>query len=314
MTGTVLITDCDMGEAHLERGELDTAGYRLIHGSCRSEDDVIEQARETGADGLLVQFAPITRRVLGAVPHVRGLVRYGIGLDNVDLDAAAEFGVDARNVHGYGSAEVADHAMALLLSALRGIPAWSGATRRGGWPVRGAFADPRELRECQLGLVGFGAIAHEVAARARAFGMPLVAHDPYADGDTFTAAGVRRVDWDELWATSAAVSLHAPLTSETRGAVDADTLNSGPRGRVVVNTARGELVDREALVGALDNGQVAAAALDVWWSEPPSPNDPLLADPRVLATPHIAWLSPGSVRRLRSAAARKILTMLEGTA
>lgn len=315
MTGTVLITDCDMGEADLERSELEPAGYRVVHMSCRDEDEVVEQVRATSPVGLLVQYAPITRPVIGAaVPDVRGVVRYGVGLDNVDLDAAAEHGVEVSNVHGYGSAEVADHAMALLLSALRGIPAWSGATGRGAWPARGAFADPAELRECQLGLVGFGAVAREVAIRAKSFGMSVASYDPYTDDDAFTAIGVRRVGWHDLWATSTAVSLHAPLSSETRRAVDAATLGAGPPGQVLVNTARAELVDRDALVDALDSGQVAMAALDVWWSEPASPDDALLTDDRVLVTPHIAWLSSGSTPRLRVGAARRLLTILEGAA
>lgn len=308
---TVLITDCDMGPADLERGVLEPAGHDVVHAACRTEDDVVEAVRASGAVGLLVQYAPVTRAVLEACPGVRALFRYGVGMDNVDVAAARELGVVARNVPDYGSAEVADHAVTLLLSLLRGVPAWSARTAAGQWPVRGDLPEPRELRECTLGLLGFGAIAREVGARARAFGMDVVAHDPFVADADVTAAGARPVGFEELWSSATAVSVHAPLTEGTRGVVDARALDLMAPGSFLVNTARAGLVDRAALEGALASGRLAGAGLDVWWSEPADPADPLLADPRVLLTPHVAWLSPGSVRRLRTSAASRLLDVLQ---
>lgn len=313
MTETVLITDYDMGEPDVERNILSEAGHQLATGTCRSEDDVVAAVAQSGAVGLLVQYAPITRRVLQACPSVRSVVRYGVGLDNVDLDAAAELGVQALNVPHYGSAEVADQAMSLLVSLLRGLPWWSAATRRGEWPARGELPDPLELGECTLGLFGFGAIARQVALRAQAFGMTVVAHDPYVPADVFGAAGVRSVDWTDLWSASTAVSLHAPLTEGTRGIVNAEALDLMPAGGFLVNTARAGLVDRAALEAALASGRLAGAGLDVWWQEPALPSDPLLGHPRVVITPHVAWLSPGSVDRLRAGAATRLVGSLAAT-
>lgn len=312
MKGTILITDCDMGRPDLERAVLTSAGYDLVPAECRTEDDVIAAVAECGAVGMLVQYAPITRRVLEACPDVRGLVRYGVGLDNVDLDAAARLGVPALNVPHYGAAEVADQAVSLLVSLLRGLPWWSAATRRGEWPTRGRLPDPLELSRCTLGLFGFGAIARQVARRAQAFGMTVVAHDPYVAAADFEAAGVQGVGWDELWRLSTAVSVHAPLTDDTRGIVDSDALGRMPRGGFLVNTARAGLVDRDSVEEALASGQLAGAGLDVWWQEPADPADELLRDPRIVVTPHVAWLSPGSIGRLRSQAAERLVDVLDG--
>ncbi|MGQ7296181.1 C-terminal binding protein [Quadrisphaera sp. KR29] len=309
---TVLVTDCDMGPADLERAVLAPAGLALVEASCRTEDDVVAAVRGSGAEALLVQYAPVTRRVLEACPQVRAVVRYGVGLDVVDLEAAAELGVTALNVPGYGSREVADHATALLLCLLRGLPAWSGAVAAGAWPVRGDLPDPPELAGTTVGLLGFGAIAQQVARRLRAFDVVVVASDPVADPGAAQRLGVELVEPAQLWARSTAVSVHVPLTPATRGLVGAQQLAAMPRGGFLVNTARGGLVQRAALEDALASGQLAGAGLDVWWTEPADPADPLLRDPRVLVTPHVAWLSTGSLGRLRTGAAEWVLEALGG--
>jgi D-3-phosphoglycerate dehydrogenase len=310
MSRTVLITDCDMGPADLERSVLEPAGWNVVHGHCRTEEDVVAAVREAGAAGLLVQYAPITAAVLRGCPSVSGLARYGVGMDNVDVTAAGELGVAALNVPDYGSAEVADHAMALLLGLLRGVPTWSAATAAGLWPARGDLPEPLELRACVLGLLGFGAIAREVALRARAFGMQVLAHDPFVPPSQMTAGGVRPVEFEELWRSSTAVSVHAPLTPATTGLVGAAALDLMAPGSFLINCARAGLVDRAALEASLADGRLAGVGLDVWWEEPARADDPLLRDPRVVVTPHVAWLSPGSVRRLRTSAAQRLLDVL----
>jgi D-3-phosphoglycerate dehydrogenase / 2-oxoglutarate reductase len=309
----VLITDCDMGPADLEREVLVAAGLELTHLACRTAADVVEQANAHRASGLLVQYAPIDRAVFEGCPQLRAVVRYGVGLDNIDLGAAAEHGVAVAGVRNYGTNEVADQATALMLALLRRLPQWSAATQAGGWPARGAIADPLELATCTLGLFGFGAIARAVAGRAAAFGLRVLAHDPYAPAEAFAVPGLERVDWHRLWSEATVVSLHAPLTGETAGAVNAEALGRMAPGGFLVNTARAGLVDRDALTAALDDGSLAGAGLDVWWTEPADPDDPLLRHPRVLVTPHVAWISPGAVRRLRIGAAHQLLALLQPT-
>ena len=309
----ILITDCDMGPADLEREVLAAAGLELTHLTCRTAADVVEQANAHRASGLLVQYAPIDRAVFEGCPQLRAVVRYGVGLDNVDLEAAAEHGVAVAGVRDYGTNEVADQATALAIALLRRVPEWSAATRAGGWPARGAIADPLELATCTLGLFGFGAIARAVAGRAAAFGLRVLAHDPYLPAEAFAASGVDRAGWDGLWSEATVVSLHAPLTTETAGAVNAAALGRMAPGGFLVNTARAGLVDRDALTAALDDGSLGGAGLDVWWTEPADPDDPLLRHPRVLVTPHVAWLSPGSMSRLRTGAARQLLSLLRPT-
>jgi D-3-phosphoglycerate dehydrogenase / 2-oxoglutarate reductase len=307
---TVLITDCDMGPADLERAVLEPAGFQVVHADCRTQDDVIQAARSSEAVGLLVQYAPISASVLGSCPQVRGVSRYGVGMDNVDTEAAAQLGVAARNVPDYGTNEVADHAITLLLSLLRGVPLWSAATASGRWPARGDLPDPVELGACTLGLLGFGAIARAVSARARAFGMRVLAHDPFVRDADVAAVGAGPVGFEELWRSSTAVSIHAPLTAGNRGIVNATALGLMEPGSFLVNTARAGLVDRSALEDALNRGQLAGVGMDVWWQEPAEADDPLVRNPRVLLTPHIAWLSAGSVRRLRTSAAQRLLDVL----
>jgi D-3-phosphoglycerate dehydrogenase / 2-oxoglutarate reductase len=309
----VLITDCDMGPADLEREVLATAGLELTHLACRTAADVVEQVNAHRASGLLVQYAPIDRAVFEGCPQLRAVVRYGVGLDNIDLEAAAEHGVAVAGVRNYGTNEVADQATALMLALLRRLPQWSAATQMGGWPARGAIADPLELSTCTLGLFGFGAIARAVAGRAAAFGLRVLAHDPYAPVEAFAVHGVDRVDSQRLWSEATAVSLHTPLTAETAGAVNAEALGRMAPGGFLVNTARAGLVDRDALTAALDDGSLGGAGLDVWWTEPADPDDPLLRHPRVLVTPHVAWISPGAVRRLRIGAAHQLLALLQPT-
>jgi D-3-phosphoglycerate dehydrogenase len=310
MSRTVLITDCDMGPADLERSVLEPAGWTVVHGHCRTEEDVVAAVSDTGAAGLLVQYAPITAAVLRASPGVRGLARYGVGMDNVDVAAAQELGVQALNVPDDGAAEVADHTMALLLGLLRGVPTWSAATAAGRWPIRGELPEPLELRACVLGLLGFGAIARKVAVRAQAFGMQVLAHDPFVPSTQMAALGVRPVEFDQLWRDSSAVSVHAPLTAATVGLVGARALGLMAPGSFLINCARAGLVDRAALEASLTDDRLAGVGLDVWWQEPADADDPLLRDRRVVVTPHVAWLSPGSVRRLRTSAARRLLDVL----
>jgi D-3-phosphoglycerate dehydrogenase / 2-oxoglutarate reductase len=311
MTDTILITDLNFGEPDLEREIAAAGGFELAVADCRSAEDVIEAASRIRPVALLVQYAPITRKTLDACPSVRVVGRYGAGLDGIDLAAAAERSVAVVNVPEYGTDAVADHALALLLAVVRGLPQWTTRTRGGRWPPPTAVPPSPELAGHVLGLFGFGRIGRALAVRCHALGMRVIAHDPYVEEGDFGAHDVRAVTRDELWAQSAVVSLHAPLTEETSAVMDGAAFARLHRGAYVINTARAGLIDREALEQALADGQVESVGLDVWWEEPPRRSDALLRHPRVVVTPHVAWWSRGAIQRLRTRAVRRVVEAVE---
>jgi D-3-phosphoglycerate dehydrogenase len=308
-SGTVVVTDCDHGTMAPEASVLDAAGVPWRLEQCRTAQDVVAHAAD--ATVLINQYAPITTEVLDALPAVRLVVRYGVGVDNVDVAAAAERGVWVANVPDYGTQEVADHAIALGLTLLRGIPGLSASVRGGAWDYR--VARPlRRLSELRFGVIGCGAIGSVAGQRAAAFGMDVVGVD-VDESRPRPGSGIGRVSLDELTATCDVVSLHLNLTPESEHLVDDAFLRGVRRGLVLVNTARGGLVDGAALLAALDDGRVAAAGLDVLETEPPDEvGRRLAAHARVLVTPHAAWYSEESFVSLKTEVAREALRVLAG--
>jgi D-3-phosphoglycerate dehydrogenase / 2-oxoglutarate reductase len=307
--GTVVVTDCDHGTMAPEAGLLDAAGVPWRLEQCRTAADVAERARDAAV--LINQYAPITAEVLDALPDCRLVVRYGVGVDNVDIVAAAERGVWVANVPDYGTEEVADHALALALTLLRGIPALSASVRAGGWDYRVARPLHR-LSTLRFGVVGCGAIGSVAGGLAAAFGMDVVGVD-VADGRPARGGPIRAVGLHELVATSDVLSLHVALTPATEHLVDAAFLAAVKPTAVIVNTARGALVDRAALLAALDAGRLAGAALDVLEAEPPDEvGRRLAAHERVVVTPHTAWYSEESFVTLKTEVAREALRVLAG--
>jgi D-3-phosphoglycerate dehydrogenase len=238
------------------------------------------------ADALLVRSATkVDAALLNAAPKLRIVARAGAGVDNVDVEAASARGVLVVNAPGANSISVAEHACALMLSLARSVPAADRAMKDGKWEKRKFLGT--ELRGKTLGVIGLGRIGQEVAQRARAFGMRVVAHDPYISKDIAAGLGVELLTLDDACAAADYLTLHLPVTAETRHVFDAARFAKCKRGIRIVNTARGDLIDEAALRGALDTGQVGAAALDVFQHEPPA--DWSLAQlPNVIATPHIA--------------------------
>jgi D-3-phosphoglycerate dehydrogenase / 2-oxoglutarate reductase len=308
---TILITDSDLGPPDIEREVCSMAGFELVEARCRSEGEVLRAIEEVAPCGLLVQYAPITAAIMGQAPSLRAIARYGTGLDSIDVEAASRAGVVVVNVLDYAIQEVADHTLTLALMLARQLPRWSAATRRGAWPAPEPSPSPlRTLDTMTFGLTGFGRIGRAVAGRVRAFGATVIAHDPFLLSAVVENAGVQPVDWDELWARADIVSLHTPLTRETEHLVDARAFARMRPGSYLINTARAGLVDRSALEGALLAGTLAGVAVDVWWQEPPDPQDPLLRDPRMLVTPHVGYLSADSVPQLRRSAAERLIAQV----
>ncbi|WP_366657181.1 C-terminal binding protein [Fodinicurvata sp. EGI_FJ10296] len=263
-------------------------------------------------DGLLVWHErPIDAAIIAKLDHCRIIVRAGVGFDHLDIDAAAEAGIPVCNTPDYGTSEVADHAIAMMLALSRGlIPFHRNMIEDpvGGFDFSRA-PTVRRIRGRRLGIVGLGRIGLATALRAKAFGLSIVAYDPYQPRGMEIAAGVDRVDTlENLLAESDIVSLHAPLTAETRGIIDAKALAAMRSDAILINTARGALVDIDALYDALTAAKIGGAALDVLPQEPPDPASPLIrgcseGDPalrdRVILSPHAAWSSPESRRDAR---------------
>jgi D-3-phosphoglycerate dehydrogenase len=301
----ILITDCDHPTVDIERIIFSSAGYTLKVASCRSADDVIRAGDHAVA--LLSQYAPITEAVLDALPHLRVLGRYGVGLDNIDLDAAARRGLTVVNVPDYCTDEVADHAFGLILMLCRGLSVLHRHARHGTWDFHSA-GDLHRTATQQLGLIGLGRIGTAVARRALASGFTVVATDPHPLG----LARIPLVPMAELLHKSDVVTIHAPLDPSTRHLLGSRELALMKPSAFLVNTARGALVDQSALARALTSGQLRGAALDVLETEPPLDNDALLRLPNVVVTPHAAFYSEESISELKSRVAQAMVQALDG--
>ncbi|WAP58812.1 C-terminal binding protein [Streptomyces sp. S465] len=313
--GTILIADSDFGDADIERAIVEGAGLRLLAAQCKSEDEVIEAGRE--ADGVLTQYARVGSRAVAALTRCRVIARYGTGVDIVDIDAATRHGIQVTNAPSEWCAEeVADHAVALWLAAARKICRYDRATRQGEWHWKTGMPIHR-LRGQVLGLLSFGAIARLIAERVKAFGVEVWAHDPFIDQSVIRGARVRPVSFDDLVEGSDHVVVQTPLTPQTHHTFDRATLRRMKPTAVLVNTARGPIVDDAALHQALTEGWIAGAALDDIEEEPAKqrawlPTNTLLELPNVVVTPHAAYYSEEAVRTVRTIAAEEAVRVLTG--
>ena len=300
----VLIADFDYADVELERRVLEGAGLELITAQCTTEEDVIEAGQ--GVSALLTQYAPITARVLAGLPDLRLVGRYGVGYDIVDVEAARAHGVWVANVPDYGTEEVAVHALSMALALLRHLPLYDRDVKGGRWHPTSTGPLFR-LRNLTLGVVGLGRIGGTFARRASPWFGRTLGCDPYLGEDAWPE-GVERGGLEEVFSESLVVSLHPPLTEETRGFIDRDVLGRMPEGGYLVNTARGGLVVMDDLLWALEEGPLAGAALDVLPQEPPAPDHPLLSHPNVILTPHAAFYSLEAEEEVRTKAAQNVVS------
>ena len=261
-----------------------------------------------GVDGHIAGLDTIDAAALAAADGLRVVARYGVGVDNVDLAAAAARGVVVTNTPGANARSVAELTVALLLLLARPVLRAAAETRAGGWPRLPGLS----LAGKTVGLVGFGAIGRQTARLLAGFDCRLLAYDPLLNEATAAALGVRAAALDELLAASDFVSLHAPVTPATRGMVDEAFLAGMKPGAVLLNTARGELVDEAALLGALTSGRLRGAALDAFAAEPPGGDNPLLALPNVIATPHMGAHTDGATTAMGRMALADCLAVLRG--
>ncbi len=306
----VVITDFAYKSPEIEESILRPLGCEIIDAQCKDPAKLI--ALVADADAVIVGFAPVNAEVIAAMRKVRVIVRYGIGVDNVDLEAAARKGIPVCNVPDYCVDEVADHALAMILALTRTLMPHSEAIRGGLWKLMVPIEHVRVLRDSSVGLVAFGRIGRAVAARLTPFKCRVGVFDPVTRPEDIREAGCIPLSLAELLRTSDIVSLHCPSTPRTRGMMGAAELAAMKPGSLFVNTSRGNLVQQDALVAALQSGHLAGAGLDVTDPEPIPSDSPLLGMNNVIITPHMASGSVKAAYNLRASAASTAAAALRG--
>jgi D-3-phosphoglycerate dehydrogenase len=304
----VVITDSELPSGGAEEAILEAGGLRALRANVRDEEAVVATA--AGANALLVQWAPITAAVLDALPDVRFISRYGIGVDMIDLEAASERGVVVANTPDYCISEVAAHTVGLVLAATRSLPAHDRAVRAGEWqPVRQPAMRPESTT---VAVLGAGRIGRRVCGALRALGFSVLAHDPHVAPEALRELGAEPVTFAHALERADVLTLHLPLTPETSGLIGANALAAMRSGALLVNTCRGGLVDEAALVSALRGGHLGGAALDVFATEPLPADSPLRHLDGVILTPHAAWYSPDALAELPRRAAEQVVDFFAG--
>lgn len=303
----VVITDRRFADREPYGEAVAAAGGQLVDADCASHEDVLEACRDAAV--VLTFKAPITAEVIEAMTEARLIVRNGTGYDNVDVAAATAHGIPVSNIPGYCTEEVASHAITLMLAAAHQVVRADRDLRTAsGWGER---PRARSVYDGTFGVIGLGRIGRSAARKAKGFGMSVVAYDPYQPDDIFEAVGVERVGFDELLAQADCVSVHAPLTGETRHLLSTAAFEAMRDDAVLVNTARGPIVDERALVDAVEAGQLWGAGLDVFEVEPPQ-DAPAFESPRIVVSPHNAGLSDRSEARCIEIGTEKITAALRG--
>jgi D-3-phosphoglycerate dehydrogenase len=311
-TYKIVVVNLGYESYRIEKEILEPLGAELVLASrdCTTEDEVIAAASD--ADAIFVREAPLSRRVLDSLPRCRIVARYGVGVDNIDLQYARKKGIYVANVPGYGTEEVSDHAVALLLACIRRLPLRDRILRSGRFETDIHDRIYRTTNKV-LGIVGYGRIGRAVHRKWRGF-LParVLVYDPQVPVEAIRAEGGEPVEPEVIFRESDYISLHAPLTEATRQLIDAEALSRMKPTTILVNTARGELIDEAALIDALREGRILAAGLDVFDEEPVASDHPLLSMPNVVLSGHVGWYSKDAVRELQSRAAREIARVLSG--
>lgn len=305
---TVLLTDRPFGNDEIEKQTLAAAGLTLLRSPV--PDEATLKSLTDDITAMLVCYAPISESLIEAAAHggCKVIARYGIGYDNIDIAAATRAGIVVTYVPDYCIGEVADHTLALLLTVGRGVFGAALEVRSGGWRVPDSGI--RRLQGSRLALIGVGRIGHEVARRASAFGMEMIAYDPYATD--WDRAILRAESVEEALQEADFVSMHAPLTPATHRLIGSEQIGAMQPGTVLVNTSRGGLVDLDAIVAGLECGRLGGVALDVTEVEPLPEGHPLRAHPLAVITPHMAFYSVQAQIELQRRAAESVVDVLTG--
>lgn len=303
----VVVSDWEFEDLSYEKAILDNEEIELVSVQCITEQDVIAHCHD--ADAIINSYAPINQRVIKELKKCKVISRYGVGVNNIDLEAATEKGICVANVPDYCIDEVSDHALALLLSWARKIPFADKATKEKDWDYK--LSGPiYRLKGRILGLIGFGKISQRLAEKAAPLGLKVIAYDPYFPKEVALEKGVELVSLDEICSKSDIISVHVPLTNETNGIIGKKQLESMKKETFIINTSRGPAIDEEALIHALETDQIAGAALDVTEEEPIRRDHPFLSMDHIIVTPHVAWYSEEAEREVRSKVAMAVADVL----
>jgi D-3-phosphoglycerate dehydrogenase len=302
----VVITDCDHGSIEEEKDEFGRMGAELILAQVQKEEDLIRLCKE--ADGLINQYASLTRRVFENLTKCKVVSRYGVGVDSVDLKAATDFGIIVANVPDYCMDEVANQTISMILTLIRKTAFFDKKVKSGEWDFHMGIPIHR-TRGKTLGLIGCGKIGLEVGKKISAFGVRVVAFDPYLDK---TQEGIELKDFDTVLKESDFISIHCPLNDSTRHLIGEQEFRKMEKKPIIINTSRGPIVDEKALIQALEQGLISGAGLDVLEKEPPDVQNPLLKMENVILSPHVGFYSEESISELKRRTAKNVADVLRG--
>jgi len=302
----VVITDCDHGSVEEETEEFRGMGAELILAEARKEEDLIQVCKE--ADGLINQYALLTRKVLENLPKCKVVARYGVGVDSVDLKAATDLGIIVANVPDYCVDEVASHTVAMVLTLARKTAFFDRKVKSNQWDFRQGMPIDR-IQGKTLGLIGCGRIGFEVAKRISAFGVRVLAFDPYIQR---AGKGIELTDLETILRRSDFISIHCPLDESTRHLIAEKEFQQMEKKPLLINTSRGPIVKEKALIQALKEGQISGAGLDVLETEPPDSGNPMLKMENVIFSPHVGFYSEESISELKRRTAKNVADVLKG--
>lgn len=309
MNRKVLITDYVWPNLDAERKVLEDAGFELVVAPDSSEETLAGLASDV--DAIMFCFAQVTEKVLRSAPECLIAARYGIGVDNVDISVCTELGIVVTNVPDYCIDEVTEHTFGMVMALNRRLMPHSTAVKSGGWSSVALDQPMKRMNGATFGVIGFGRIGRSVGSKASALGMNVLAYDPMLQTGQ-DVDGARSVTLDEVLGESDFISVHVPLTDETRGMIGKQQLASMKQGAIIVNPARGGLIDEFALADALASGHLAGAGLDVMEPAPPSEDHPLLKQENVIITPHTAFFSQASTLELETRTAQEVVRVVNG--
>lgn len=307
----VMITDYQYEHVECEKKLIEGAGYELIERRSSTKEEIIGLGNN--AEALVTQYCDIDSEIIGFLKNCKLIIKYGIGINNIDLQAASKKGIYVCNVPDYAIDEVSNHTIALLFALNRKLRIFSSALKAGEWSYEAAVPLHR-LAGSTLGLVGFGKIPQSVAKKMKGFDLQILGYDPYCPGERMEELGVLKVDLNHLLKESDIISIHCPYTSMTHHMFSTDEFKVMKPTASLINTARGSIVNEKALIEALRSGEISGAGLDVFEQEPLGPGSPLLNMENVIATPHSAWYSEEAIRTLQKSVAEEVVRVLSGNA